>query len=207
MITIQVTGEFYSVVGNLKTMKQFSEVVKAPSLEFFKEESRRYMGTDDKGNLKYELRSFLNVRGKMKKELLPQLLKRKYTDFVRVRKCSIEKIEGDVGLELPITLMSREQIGELVKAKKMPMDVNEYMSIDDLRTDVMMYLEDAEIFLQTYKAKRDKLKLDKEYLELNGLVDTAPVAISSGSTAPVSISSGSTHSGVKKAKVASSIVE
>src|SRR5574343_1145597 len=102
MITIQVTGEFYSVVGNLKTMKQFTEVVKAPSLEFFKEESRRYIGTDDKGNLKYELRSFLNVRGKMKKELLPQLLKRKYTDFVRGRKCSIEKMEGDVGLELPI---------------------------------------------------------------------------------------------------------
>lgn len=200
MITIQVTGEFYSVVGNLKTMKQFSEVVKAPSLEFFREESRRYMGTDDKGNLKYELRSFLNVRGKMKKELLPQLLKRKHTDFVRVRKCSIEKIEGDVGLELPITLMSREQIGELVKSKKMPMDVNEYMSIDDLRTDVMMYLEDAEIFLQTYKAKRDKLKMDKEYLELNGLVDKPSVG-----KPPVDMPSGGKKS--KVSPIGSSIVE
>jgi hypothetical protein len=185
MIVITTAGEYYSVKGNVKTVEKFTEVVKAPSLEFFMEESSRYMGTDDNGQPKYKLNKYLNVRGKLKRDLLPHILRRKYTDFVRVRKCVIEditapgvdgtsagKLEG-----LPISLMNRVSLGEIVKQKKIPIDVNDYMDIDELRTDIMNFFEDADTFLKTYKEKNEKRNMEREYLQLNGLLDVAALDV------------------------------
>jgi hypothetical protein len=172
-ISIHTTGEYYSINGTVKQIKPFKEVVRAPSLEFFRQTNERYMGTDDNGKLKFKTNSFINVRGVLKKRLMPQILVRKYPDFVRIRKVTIHEIVSDDGsaLELPLQLMSRPQIASYIKTRQIPLDAAEYMDIDELRSDVDLYQQNPDVFLAGQEKRRTKRAEEREFMELNNLND------------------------------------
>lgn len=176
-ITINVSGEYYSVQGTVKQVKDFTETIKAPSLEFFRQTNQKYLGTDDSGKLMFRTNSFINIRGRLKKQLLPQLLTKKYPDFVRIRKITIDSILSSDGAtipELPVVLQSREQLAELIKARQMPIDPASYMDLDALRSDILLFQEDPDTFMAGYAARQAKRAEEREFMELNNLVPAAP---------------------------------
>jgi hypothetical protein len=183
-ITIKCHGEYYYKNQASKGVKPFKSLdVRVPSMESFRETNERYMGTDDDGKAIFKTNTFLNVRGMLKKVLLPAIMKRRpgFEELVRVRGVVIEEVLGDTPQEvseLPVTLMSSHQIASLILAKKMPIDSTEYVDIDVLRKDVMEYQDNPEAFIRN-KARREKTrKLDKEFMELNNLLEepVAPIA-------------------------------
>ena len=178
-ICIKTHGRYYYRTESAKGTKPFEINVRAASIEMFRETARKYTGTDDNGNAKYSQRSFLNIRGQLKKRLLPLLLRKKFPDFARVRFVIIDEIASETGekLDLPIDLRSRAQLTQLVKAEKIPLDPKDYLEIDELRHDIRMYLQEPETFL------RDKPRLDKRrqeeraFMEMNDLEETLPPVI------------------------------
>ena len=176
MIKIFCHGEFYYKTENTKGRKPFVQEIKAPNLEFFKQTAVRYTGTDDEGKLKFKETEFVNVRGIIKKRLLPMLLAPRFSDFVRVRTVTIDEIESATGelLELPVTLQSRNQLIHLCQTKKIPVDATSYMDIDELRTDILEYQTDPEVFLRNMQHKSKKRLEEKEFMELNGLTVPTP---------------------------------
>jgi hypothetical protein len=177
-IAISCHGEFYFKADNIKGRKPFSQVIKAPNMDFFKQTAIRYTGTDDEGKLKFKETEFINVRGIIKKRLLPMLLPKKYPDFVRVRSVTIDEIQTPDGqsLELPVTLQSRNQLIELCRAKKIPVEAASYLNIDELRTDVLEYQADPEVFLQNMERKSKKRAEEKEFMALNDMIPETPAA-------------------------------
>lgn len=176
MIVIKTHGEFYYKTDNTKGRKPFTQDIKAPNLEFFKQTAVRYTGTDDDGKLKFKETEFINVRGIIKKRLLPLLLSPRFTDFVRVRSVTIDEIiapDGSV-LELPVTLQSRNQLIHLCQTKKIPVDATSYLDVDELRTDIMEYQTDPDVFLRNMQYKSKKRNEEKEFMELNGLMVSTP---------------------------------
>lgn len=184
-IAIKCHGEFYAKNGQLKLTLPFEEVVKAPSLKFFEQTSTKLMGTDDNGQLKFKESSFLNVRGQLKKKLLPIILSKKYQgQFVRVRGVTIDEITSDTSTEtiaLPINLMSFTQLGALIKERNIPLDITAYVDVDDLRTDISEYLEDPDTFQHNYARKAKKRAEERAFMELNNLL---PAQANIGSDAP-----------------------
>lgn len=174
-IHIETTGEIYFKSELKKGIKPFRQKVIAPSMEYFKEFSERYIGLDSSGKKMYKTSEFLNIRGQLKKKILPILLKPKFDDFVRVRTVIIESITTDSGAEiqsLPIQYRSRKQLAEYIKANKLPFAEAEYVSIDELRFDIREYETDPENFMRN-KAIRDKHRaMDYAFMRLNGLIDT-----------------------------------
>jgi len=170
-ISIQVHGEYYFRDSTSKGRKPFSCTLKVPNMEFFREESRRYEGTDDKGNPKIKINSYLNPRGVIKKRLLPLVLPPKYKDFAKVRSVTIDEIVSGDGtiLDLPITLRSRNQLIQLCKEKKIPVAAENYIDIDELRTDITEYQDNPEVFLTTLQYRTEKRASEKKFLELNDL--------------------------------------
>lgn len=190
-LTIKCHGEFYAREGQLKLMKPFEEHVRAPSLKFFEQTAVRYTGTDDEGKLKFSENSFINVRGQLKKKLLPLILGRKYAGtFIRVRGVVIDEIiaEKDTAIDLPITLMSFDQLGTLMKQRNVPLDVNSYLNIDELRTDIMEYLEDPDAFKRNSARKAKKRAEEREFMELNDLMPAAPQNPNSAVKSPKKVS-------------------
>lgn len=177
-LTIKCHGEFYAREGQLKIMKTFEEAVRAPSLKFFEQTAVRYTGTDDDGKLKFSEKSFINVRGQLKKKLIPLILGRKYAGtFVRVRSVVIDEVVAEEGtaLDLPITLMSFAQLAALMKQRNVPLDVSSYLNIDELRTDISEYLEDPDAFKRNFERKAKKRSEEREFMELNNLMPQASV--------------------------------
>lgn len=172
-IKIFTHGRYYYKTETAKGTKEFTQVVRAQSLEMFRETANKYMGTDDNGQQKFATRSFINVRGQLKKRLLPILLGRKYTDFARVRYVVIDEIVSETGekLNLPIDLRSRQQLEAMIRDEKFPIDPAEYVEIDELRHDMLTFIREPEAFL------RDKPRLDKRrqeeraFLAMNELED------------------------------------
>jgi hypothetical protein len=108
-IQIKTHGKYYYKTDTAKGVKSFEMVVRARSLEMFRETYNKYMGTetDPKTQLqtpKYKTNTYLNIRGQLKKRLLPILLIRKHADFARVRFVVIDEIVSETGekLNLPI---------------------------------------------------------------------------------------------------------
>jgi hypothetical protein len=177
-IIISTHGEYYYKSAATKGKKPFTQIVKVPDMEFFRQTAVRYIGTDDDGKAQYKETSFLNVRGMIKKKLLPLLLPNKYSDFVRVRSVTIDEIvasDGEV-LDLPVQLMSRTQLVQLCKNKKIPIDAVNYLNIDELRTDIIEYQENPDIFLQTLEKRTKKRLEEKKFLELNDLAPAEEAA-------------------------------
>lgn len=175
-ITIKCHGEFYAREGQLKLTKPFEELVRAPSLKFFEQTAEKYTGTDDKGNLQFRTSTFINVRGVLKKKLLPMILSQKYQGtYVRVRGVTIDEILADKGeaLDLPVTLMSIAQLGVLIKQRNIPLDIHSYLNVDELRTDVLEYQEDPNTFQRNYERKQKKRQEEREFRELNNLMPKA----------------------------------
>lgn len=179
-ITIKTHGEYYYKNDRDKGRKAFTQELKAPSLEFFRQTSVRYTGTNEDGSLKFKENVFINVRGIVKKKLLPMILQRRLPDFARVRSVTIDEISSDDKnevLDLPVTLQSRPQLAHLIKTKKMPLDADSYMDIDELRSDILEYQEDADTFLKNM-AKRNKRRNEElEFMKLNGLTDAPAVKV------------------------------
>lgn len=186
-LAIKCHGQFYAREGQLKLMKEFEEIVRAPSLKFFEQTNTRYTGTDDNGQLQFRETSFINVRGVLKKKLLPMILSKKFPGvFVRVRGVVIDEVqaEGNDKLELPVQLMSFAQMGELIKQRRFPLDVGSYLDIDELRTDYLEYEQDPEAFKRNVERKAKKRSEEREFMELNGLMpNMASTPVSAPKTA------------------------
>jgi len=172
-IKIAVHGKYYYKTETAKGTKDYSLTVRAASLEMFRESSQKYMGTDDAGRAKYRSTSYLNIRGQLKKRLLPILLGRKYVDFARVRYVIIDSVVSEAGgrLDLPIDLRSKAQLEAMIREEKIPIAVEEYLEIDDLRQDILQYIQEPEVFLKAQPAKARRRAEDKSFLELNDLND------------------------------------
>lgn len=185
-ILIKCHGMYYYKTETAKGTKPFTFEVRAPSLEFFREFATKYLGTDDKGHARAAERSFINIRGQLKKRLLPLLLQRKVTDYARVKYVVIDEIISETGaeLDLPITLRSKKQLNTLIVEGKFPIDVDDYLDIDELRTDILEYQQDPEAFNRD-KNRRDKRRgEERSFIEMNNLSETLPpVKKNSGSSA------------------------
>ena len=175
-LEIHCHGQFYYKTQERKGTRVFEQVVKAPSLEVFRETSYKYLGmeSDEKrGTMKPKFRenSFINVRGQLKRRILPLFLRKQHNDFVSVRFVVIDEIISLDGseLDLPIQLRSREQLAKMVEREHIPVDPGDYTEIDELRTDILEYTTDPAMFLAT-KERRDKRRtLDRQLLEMNEL--------------------------------------
>lgn len=176
-ILIKCTGMYYYKTESAKGTKPYELDVRAPSLEFFREHATKYTGIDEKtGKAKYSDRSFINIRGQLKKRLLPLLLSKEFTDFARVKYVVINEVISETGenLDLPITLRSRNQLAVLVKEARMPIDADDYINIDELRTDILEYQQDPEAFNRD-KARRDKRRSEeRSFIAMNQLGETLP---------------------------------
>lgn len=175
-ILIKCHGMYYYKTETAKGTKPFDYEVRAPSLEFFRETATKYTGTDDKGNAKYVERTFINIRGALKKRLLPLLLSKKFMDYARVKYVVIDEIlsETNEKLDLPIVLRSRKQLAVLIHEEKMPIDPEDYIDIDELRSDILEYQQDPEAFNRG-KVRRDKRRTEeRSFIEMNNLNETLP---------------------------------
>jgi len=167
MIKIKCHGAYYYRQEAQKGIKNYEMTVNAASLGIFEEHSFKYIGCDNDGKQQFAERKFLNVRGKLKKRLLPILLAKKYPDFARVRYVVIDEITGpDVNLEeLPLQLKSRRQLAEIVRRESIPVNPEEYFDIDELRTDIMEYRVNPETW-HRFKSIRDKRRAEEQQFRL-----------------------------------------
>ena len=101
------------------------------------------------------------------------MLGRKYVDFARVRYVIIDSVVSEAGgrLDLPIDLRSKAQLEAMIREEKIPIAVEEYLEIDDLRQDILQYIQEPEVFLKAQPAKARRRAEDKSFLELNDLND------------------------------------
>jgi hypothetical protein len=175
-VLIKVHGMYYFKNDREKGTKSYVREIKAPSLEFFRETYRKYTGTDDNGNPKYKENSYLNVRGQLKRRILPLILPKTITDFARVKYVVIDEIvslDGAV-LDLPVDLCSLDQLAKFITAHDIPVKPDEYIDIDDLRADINAYQESPETFMAD-KPRKDKLRAEeKEFIAMNSLNETLP---------------------------------
>lgn len=175
-LKIKCHGMYYYKTETVRGVKPFETEVRSPSLEFFREEAIKYAGTDDKGQPIMLRRSFINIRGILKKRLLPILLRRDFPDFARVRFVVIDEVISETGeeLDLPITLRSKAQLAELIETQRIPIDVNQYVELDTLRTDIIEYQEDPETFLRNKPLNDKKRSEEQAFLEMNNLSEALP---------------------------------
>ena len=173
-IKIFTHGRYYYKTETAKGTKPFVQVVRAASLEMFRETSQKYTGTeeDPKTKLqvpKFRVNSYLNIRGQLKKRLLPILLSRLYPEFARVRYVVIDEVISEKGekLDLPVNLRSKKQLATMVADEKIPIDVNEYLEIDDLRADILSYIQEPETFLRDKPLKDRRRQEERSFLEMN----------------------------------------
>jgi hypothetical protein len=141
-------------------------------MEFFRQTVTRFDGIDENNKVKIRNIEFLNPRGQLKKKLLPQILGKKFPDFVRVRKVIIDSIVADDGTpvtDIPLTLRSREQLATYIRENKLPVDPNGYINIDDLRADVLAAEQDPEFFARQRVIRDKRREQEKEFMELNRL--------------------------------------
>lgn len=175
-IQIKCRGMYYFKTDTAKGTKAYEITLMAPSLEFFKETAMKYTGTDENGKKTFSERSFINIRGALKKRLLPILLPKQVPDFARVKYVVIDEIISLSGepLDLPIELRSRKQLSEYIKNEKIPIEPAEYLDIDELRFDILEYRNDPETFLQNKGQKDTKRAEERAFIEMNNLGETLP---------------------------------
>jgi len=179
-IKIVCHGQYYFKTETAKGAKSFETTVYAKSLEMFREHSRRYEGTEEDPvthlqKAKYKESSYVNVRGQLKRRLLPVLLKDKVENFVRIRYVVIDEIISLDGseLDLPIQLRSKKQLSLQIRRENIPINPNDYVDIDELRSDVLEYCTDPELFLRDKDKKAKKREEEREFRRLNGLEEEA----------------------------------
>lgn len=170
-LKILTHGQYYFKTETAKGIKPFTMTVRAKSLEMFRETSQKYTGTDDGGRAMFRTNSYLNIRGQLKKRLLPILLRRDKPDFARVRFVTIDEIVSETGeaLDLPVNLRSRAQLEKMLKDEKIPIDSAEYLEVDDLRSDILGYLEAPEEFLRSKPLKDRRRQEERDFMAMNDL--------------------------------------
>lgn len=176
-IVIRCHGMFYFKRDSQKGIRQFELEVRAPSLELFRETSMKLLGTNDDGQATYRQNSYVNVRGELKKRYLPVLLQKQAPDFARVRYVVIDEITREDGKEitgLQLTLQSKKQLAGYIRERQIPVSVDDYIDIDQLRTDILEYEHDPQVFLAS-KSRKDKRRAEERaFLEMNDLNETLP---------------------------------
>ncbi|MFA5186884.1 MAG: hypothetical protein WC551_10430 [Patescibacteria group bacterium] len=194
-IIIATHGDFFfKRSDNDKGISPFAIRVRAPNLEFFRETFTKYCGMrevpederkrrEDNGEQDVprqepivKERSQINVRGLLKKKLLPMLLGPKHEGFRRVRQCIIDEIISSDGkpLDLDVRLQSRDQLAEYIRVKRLPMDVESYINIDELRTDIEEYEKDKNSYFASLERRKRIRENEKKFRELNELIGEEP---------------------------------
>lgn len=197
-IKIKVHGRYYYKTETAKGTKPFELVVRAASMEMFRETSQKYMGTDDNGKSVFRTNTYLNIRGQLKKRLLPILLQKKFPEFARVRFVVIDEIVSETGehLDLPVNLRSRAQLVQMIKTEKMPIDPAEYLEIDDLRADILEFIQEPDVFLKNKPIKDRRRQEERQFIEMNDLEDDALPPLPREKPAPPPPSAPSVGGGV-----------
>ena len=180
-ILVRVHGQYYWKTNDQKGIKNFVKEVRFPSMEIFRETTRKYIGTKVNEETKlaepqYLVNSIINIRGMLKRRYMPILLAREYSDFARIRFVSIDSVESLDGqkLDLPINIRSREQLASFLREKNIPIRADEYVDIDELRSDIYDYLSSPDTFL-AQKSRKDRIRNDeREFMEMNSISETLP---------------------------------
>lgn len=177
-ILVRTHGQYYYKTDTQKGIRSFTKEVRFPSMEIFRETVRKYVGTKINPDTKlsepqYAESSIINIRGLLKRRFMPILLAREFPDFARIRFVSIDEVVGS-GTDLPINLRSREQLRELLAAKSIPINVDEYLDIDELRSDIFDYFESPDSFLAA-KPHKDRIRSEERaFMAMNQVSDTLP---------------------------------
>jgi len=180
-ILVRTHGQYYWKTNDQKGIKNFVKEVRFPSMEIFRETTRKYIGTkvNDETKLaepQYAVSSIINIRGMLKRRYMPILLAREYSYFARIRFVSIDSVESLDGqkLDLPINIRSREQLADFLREKSIPIRADEYVDIDELRSDIYDYLSSPDTFL-AQKSRKDRIRNDeREFMEMNSISETLP---------------------------------
>ena len=180
-ILVKLHGQYYWKTNNQKGIKNFTKEVRFPSLEIFRETTRKYIGTKINEETKiaepqYKVQSIINIRGMLKRRFMPILLAKEFTDFARIRFVSIDEVVPLNGqrLNLPINIQSREQLKEYLLEKSIPINADEYIDIDELRSDIFDYQNSPDTFL-IQKSRKDRIRNDeREFLEMNAIHENLP---------------------------------
>ena len=179
-IKIFVHGLYYYKTETARGAKPYTLEVRAASLEMFREESKKYMGMEEDPTThlqkeKFKINRYLNIRGQLKKRLLPILLSRKFPDFARVRYVTIDEIVSLDGkeLDLPVNLRSRAQLSVMITKEGFPIDPAEYLEVDDLRADILQYIQEPDAFLYHKPLKDKRRQEERAFLEMNDLNDVS----------------------------------
>ena len=175
-ILIRTHGKYYFRADSLKGEKDFTHDVNVGSLDIFREQAFKRTGTDDNGNPTYRTTEFLNVRGILKKRLMPILLQRKHPDFARIKYVVIDEIIIPPGqaVELPVQLMSRPMLAQRIREISAPINVSEYVDIDELRSDVLAFLEDPKTFIQDKPRRDARRAAEADFMSMNDISETLP---------------------------------
>ncbi len=193
-LTIKTHGRYYFKHGDSRGEKDFAIDFRSPSMDVFRETHRKYIGTEESddprnpGSVpKFRENTFFNIRGLLKKRYLPKIMltrTKDYPNFVRVKFVVIDEILDDSGKEminipdgkggfmpLPVDLQSRSQLAATIRRDRMPIDPDDYLEIDELRSDIREYVEDPDHFLKVIKPRKDARRgAEREIMELNGLI-------------------------------------
>jgi|GEM_PF-6587014 hypothetical protein len=180
-ILVRTHGQYYWKTNDQKGIKSFTRDVRFPSMEIFRETTRKYIGTKVNEETKlaepqYLVNSIINIRGMLKRRFMPILLAREYTDFARIRFVSIDEVVPLDGqkIDLPINIRSRKQLAEFLREKNIPIREDEYVDIDELRSDIYDYLSSPDTFL-AQKSRKDRIRNDeREFMEMNAIHETLP---------------------------------
>ena len=177
-ILVRTHGQYYFKNDNIKGVRSFTKDVRFPSMEIFRETVRKYIGTKINETTKlsepqYRESSIINIRGLLKRRFMPILLARDFPDFARIRFVSVDEVVGSES-DLPINIQSREQLKGMLLEKHIPIDPDDYVDIDELRSDIYDYFEAPENFL-AQKSRKDRIRNDERaFMEMNGISDTLP---------------------------------
>lgn len=168
-IEIRTHGEHYYRTEKEKGIKKFEKTVYVRSLDIFNETARKYTGTDGNGLPTFRESSFMNIRGVLKKRLLPMILRRDIVEFARVRFVVIDEVIQHSGsiIDLPVTLRSKKQLAELIASEKLPINPDEYVDIDELRTDVLDCQTDPKTFAADLPRRQKRRDEERAFMEMN----------------------------------------
>jgi len=148
MFTLTIEGQYYA---DGKKLKKYSYQCNVPKM----------------------LAALSVVKNKIEKRKMPTI----YGDFVAVRTRAIIKVESDQQGETHktdnIAEMTIDQLKDLVINQELPIEIEEYNDVIELRKDISDAVQNLELFLKTKKDRKEIAAADKTLNDLNP--DLVPV--------------------------------
>lgn len=120
-------------------------------------------------HITFKLPSSENVLSVVKNKILNRVLPLKYPDYTGFRTHILEEIKALDGSshEFPLHVRSAEQIAVYVKERGLPVKVDTYDDLIELRQAVLDCEKDPEAFVKRDVKRLADRMLDKEILEMN----------------------------------------